>query len=551
MIFGSTDYIISPVPKHNPLFYGASEVTEGFYKALFKYGTYSEYHFFVRNTNNLNKGLSDSIINPDKVKIINNSSLPSCVGKIKYSIFFISDIDLSSLAYLRSYYAKQGFPICGLAHTVSYSFLLKEAFFNNMVSKIYPFDSIICSSPALKKAISNINRLVSKSVKDELRAVIGYKGRLDQLPLGIDADSYGKTDKMQARAVLGLPKDKIIILYFGRLSLYDKMDLFCLLDVFKELLRKKKNIVLLIAGNNGRDNYAMNLKKMATDLGIASDIRFNLNPSAEKKYLLYSASDIFVSPSDNIQESFGLTILEAMASSLPVVVSDWNGYKELVEPGKSGFLIPTYWADCLEDISRLSRIRQDWEIDHLLLAQSVYVDTRKLYKCLEALIGNKALREGFGRYARNTALNKYNWSVLIPKYERLWRELARLSDNHKIKRERRGLFSPEYFQCFRHYPSNILNRNNNVVITEKGTLFFKDLKEWSIPAAFQGVVSARVIFIILSFLSKEKIGNIDRIQRHVNSLFIKNKLARYKITYHILWLLKKDLIRLANYSLGA
>ena len=53
------------------------------------------------------------------------------------------------------------------------------------------------------------------------------------------------------------------------------------------------------------------------------------------------AADIFVSLADNIQETFGLSVIEAMASSLPLVVSDWNGYKDLVNHGFNGFRIPT------------------------------------------------------------------------------------------------------------------------------------------------------------------------------------------------------------------
>ena len=45
--------------------------------------------------------------------------------------------------------------------------------------------------------------------------------------------------------------------------------------------------------------------------------------------------------SDNIQETFGLTPVEAMAAGLPCVVSDWNGYKDTVADGETGFRIPT------------------------------------------------------------------------------------------------------------------------------------------------------------------------------------------------------------------
>ena len=56
---------------------------------------------------------------------------------------------------------------------------------------------------------------------------------------------------------------------------------------------------------------------------------------------IWSAPDIFVSLVDNVQETFGLTPLEAMAAGLPVVASDWDGYRETVRHGVDGFLVPT------------------------------------------------------------------------------------------------------------------------------------------------------------------------------------------------------------------
>ena len=57
--------------------------------------------------------------------------------------------------------------------------------------------------------------------------------------------------------------------------------------------------------------------------------------------MVWQAADIFCSFSDNIQETFGISPIEAMASSLPIVVSNWNGYKESVRDGIDGFKIST------------------------------------------------------------------------------------------------------------------------------------------------------------------------------------------------------------------
>ena len=64
---------------------------------------------------------------------------------------------------------------------------------------------------------------------------------------------------------------------------------------------------------------------------------------AANRDIAWSAADVFTSFSDNIQETFGLTPVEAMASGLPVVVSDWNGYKVRVRDGIDGYRVST-WA---------------------------------------------------------------------------------------------------------------------------------------------------------------------------------------------------------------
>ena len=61
----------------------------------------------------------------------------------------------------------------------------------------------------------------------------------------------------------------------------------------------------------------------------------------KNRKIAWSSADIFSSLSDNFQETFGITPIEAMASGLPVVVSDWDGYRDSVRHGVEGYLVPT------------------------------------------------------------------------------------------------------------------------------------------------------------------------------------------------------------------
>lgn len=547
MVFGSID---TPFPLNSAShcngkkLYGSWVAAESFYQALMEYGTFEEYHFFVDPINipSIQKKLSQSRRDHNRFKIIPKNLLPSFLQKTKYTIFFTQSPILSQLAYLRRQFSNEIFPLCGVGHTISLQQLLEEAFFKNMISSLFPCDSIICTSTAQLRAIQNLNHLVAKSFQSELGIDLGYRGRLDKLPLGIDVHDYGKIARNEARDRLGLPPGGIIILYFGRFSLSDKMDLHPLLLAFKEVWETEKRVVLLLAGNDSQGNYSRRVEEMANDMRLAENVKFIRDPSRDKSYLIYSASDIFVSPSDNVQESFGLTNLEAMASGLPVVASDWNGYKDTVIHNKTGFRIPTYWARCDKNIGRLSPLFQNWELDHLSVAQSVCVDVQKMTEYLLILVKNRALRLRLGENARIGVLEKYDWRVLIPQYERLWRRLFELSQDQNVTPQEAKIFVPEYFRCFRHYASEVLNRKKRIGISARGIFLLKTKKLPRFPEEAVEGLSQRMIFIILLFLFEAKIATLEKIEKQTIKYFPSTPLDN--IRFHVLWLLKKDLIRI-------
>jgi hypothetical protein len=98
----------------------------------------------------------------------------------------------------------------------------------------------------------------------------------------------------------------------------------------------------VLAGARQGSNYPERLMDMAQRMGLAERVRLMLDVSSAQQVQLYQAADFFISPSDNIQETFGLTVLEALASGLPVLASDWDGYKDMVEHEVNGLLVPTH-----------------------------------------------------------------------------------------------------------------------------------------------------------------------------------------------------------------
>jgi len=527
--------------------YGAYIASRELFKAILRYSNFKEVHFFSLSSQERLVKTNQEFSGFKNLKLLPRSSLPQYLAKEKYQVFFQASPFITDLVNLRSRFANCVFPVCGYTHTISYPYLLKEIMVANYFSQATSFDSLICSSEAARLALKKIDLLLRKRMQLEFGLQLKRRYRLDCLPLGIEADDYGVIGRFKARRDLGIHFKKTVILYFGRFSRYDKMVLEPLLPVYKKILQKKKDVLFIFAGSSFQDRYGIELKKIAKGLGLLKDIHFYFNPSEAKKKTLYAASDIFVSPSDNIQESFGLTLLEAMASGLAVLASDWNGYRDIISHGRDGFLIPTLWADCLDGISSTSDIFNKWQRDHFLLAHSVCVDMQKMRNYLEILINNKVLRATLASAAQKKIKEIYNWKALIPRYERLWKDLYLLSQKStEFSRAKANLFSPDYFYCFGHYAKETLKEKYKLAVTAEGVNIMNRLREVEVSEFFRGIFSWRIAFVILDYLKQNKEGSVFDVVTKVKKFFYKIGVSGETIIYHIQWLLKNNYLRVIS-----
>src|SRR6185369_1487352 len=179
----------------------------------------------------------------------------------------------------------------------------------------------------------------------------------------------------------------------------------------------------------------------------------------------------FVSPSDNLQESFGNTVAEALASGVPAVVSDWNGYRDIVDQGKTGFKIPTYWSRSDDDLALTSPLSfDDAMFDHCCVAQSVSIDLRCFRNSLQTLIDNPSLREEMSARSRDRAERLFSWPAVVRKYEDLWDELLiSIEDIPFVPGHRRAMYAqPRYFDTFSGYATHALTGESSIRITRSG-----------------------------------------------------------------------------------
>ena len=179
---------------------------------------------------------------------------------------------------------------------------------------------------------------------------------------------------------------------------------------------------MLSGGARPGDHYPEALEAAARALKVP--LTLAPDPSPEDVRQLFAAADVFVSPSDNIQESFGLTLLEAGAAGLPSVVSDWDGYRDLVEHETSGFLVPTLAPAATPLLDCRARTLPD-NIHQMYRAQQTAVDVPALAEALRRLVCDAPLRERMGRAARRRVLENFTWEGVIRRWLAFWDALRR------------------------------------------------------------------------------------------------------------------------------
>jgi len=159
------------------------------------------------------------------------------------------------------------------------------------------------------------------------------------------------------------------------------------------------------------------------------DVRFLDGNDPAVMELVWPASDVFVSMVDNIQETFGITPVEAMAAGLPVVVSDWDGYRFTVPHGTAGFRVPTLIAPAGTGGLMAQRHALSMDTYQLYVAQvaaHVAVNVRATVDGLAALAEDPRTAAAMGAAAREHARRTFDWAAVVPQFVSLFEELAEI-----------------------------------------------------------------------------------------------------------------------------
>jgi len=173
-----------------------------------------------------------------------------------------------------------------------------------------------------------------------------FPGDYEIIPNGIDVERFTQNAAPWPQYQDG----KTNILFVGRLE--KRKGLRYLLDAYSRIKWDLPNIRLLVVGSGNPDKES---HRILAARGL-QDVEFLGPVSQEDLPRYYATADIFCSPATG-SESFGIVLLEAMASGKPVVASDIEGYASIMSDGRQGILIPPKDSEALS--AALARLVQD------------------------------------------------------------------------------------------------------------------------------------------------------------------------------------------------
>lgn len=330
--------------------------------------------------------------------------------------------------------ADRAYSLIGMIHTLAPP-AVRAIIASASTAPIYPWDALICTSPAVRDAVGTMFDEWGAHLAERTGGRPPPRPALPMIPLGVDAAAFAAAAdrpgaRTAARAAFGLSEDDALILWVGRLSFYEKAFPQAMLRAVQHAASATGvRTAFVMAGWFPDAGDRRHYEQAAQVYAPGVETHFVDGNDRERLAGLWAGADVFLSLVDNIQETFGITPLEAMASGLPVVASDWDGYRATVRDGVEGFLVPTLGGPAG---GGLGAALLEW---HMIdshpyqtyvgaVAQHTSVHIGRAGEALAQLIRSPGLRRRMGAAGRARVAELYDWPVIARQIHALTDELA-------------------------------------------------------------------------------------------------------------------------------
>ena len=446
-----------------------------------------------------------------------------------YGGIFMPGPGINDFAAKRSFFGHDKYSLVGITHTTASNAVMSKLA-QIPYSHVMPWDAIICTSNCV---LDTVNKVLDHSIEN-----LNYKFKTDKpiypqlpvIPLGIDKDEFifSENFKNKTRNDLGINENDVVLVYVGRLSFHAKahhLPMYLALEACSKSLKKDQKIHLIQTGWFANDFVRDTFVNEANSVCPSIKMHFLDGKDQSNKFASLAAGDIFISLSDNIQETFGITPLEGMASSLPVIVSDWDGYKSTVRDEIDGFRIKSSMlpAGFGEDLA-FAHMMNDLNYDHYvgMSVQRVAIDINDCINKLIILIKDKSKRLEMGSEGRKRIEKLYDWPVILKQYTELSNELnniRQLESKNYIEFCETNLPSAHLdpYLLFESYPSKVMSDDDKLVKTKSinNIPIANLLKYGSVSYSLEYIPDIDEIEIIFDCFKEEKIS-IAEIKKRVN-----------------------------------
>lgn len=384
---------------------------------------------------------------------------------------------IERLAWRRLAAGEHRYSLCGITHATA-SHETMSMVTSMLVAPVRSWDAIICTSRVVRDSLRVLLEEQADYLRTRLAAQRFELPQLPLIPLGVHCASLRTDEARRARArqQLGIGADDVAFLYLGRLSLHAKSHPQQMFSALERADKGGRRVHLIIAGWYAGEATETAFREAAALLCPSVRLVELDGREPDRQLDAWAAADVFTSLADNVQETFGLTPVEAMAAGLPCVVSDWNGYRDTVRDGVDGYRIPTVMPGPGAGLDLAQRYDDgvdsfDMYCGHA--SQAVALDGALLAQAYGRLVRDAGLRRTLGEQARQRAETQFDWTVILGRYRALWDELAERRRADPVLAPplpSRAPDRPDPFRLFASYATRPLTAASLVELTPDSSL---------------------------------------------------------------------------------